>query len=396
MSALDLPPPLPTPVAAPKRPVLVTYLSLVLALFIVSAVISLLSNSLILFFGRQDLAMNDGLAVLLMFLVGVVTCGVMALVPAVPKCIFVPVSLFAPVAGIAVLPLFIYFTESLFLIGVCFGLVQLALGLFLLHRMHDGWKIRWPLFPERLLAERKFSLGNLAAVVLAGVLVLVPALTLYVAWSAQLAVDHFTAGFVALRPSGIAMQVRHYVRDDGKKIMLVPMSHVGEEKFYHDLAASFPADSVVLMEGVTDHEKVASVPVDYSLAAASIGGVEQKKAFRPPGEIVPADMDMSSFSPVTLDLLKTAFLLHSKGVTPETLPLLMKPMPPDLQQQLFDDILTKRNHHLLGVLQQSLPSAKQIIVPWGAAHMPEIAREIIKLGFRQVSSQEFQAIRFGW
>ena len=395
MSSPTLPPPLPTGASKPAGSILATFLSLVLVLFVGSAVISFLSDSLILFFHRQDLAVTDGLTLLLMLVMGFVTYGLMALFPAIPKRIFLPVSLFLPVAGIGLLPLFVYFNKHAPLIVLGAALGQFLLGLFIIRRMQGGWKFRWPLFPERLLADRKFSFGNLVGVVLAGVLLLLPALVLCGAWSARLAVDHFTAGFVSLRPSGLIVQVRQYVRDDGKKIMLVPMSHIGEPKFYRDLAASFPADSVVLMEGVTDNQKVAPAPIDYSRAAAAVGGVEQKEVFRPRGEIVAADVDMSSFSPATLDLLKVAMLVHAKGVTAETLPFLMKPTPPDLQEQLVDDLLTKRNHHLLDVLRERLPNSDQIIVPWGAAHMPEISREIQKLGFRQVEAQEYVAIHFG-
>jgi len=88
-------------------------------------------------------------------------------------------------------------------------------------------------------------------------------------------------------------------------------------------------------------------------------------------------------------------MLHAKGVTQETLPYLMKPTSPGLEKVLLDDILTKRNHHLLGVIQEWLPQAQTIIVPWGAAHMAETAREIQKLGFRQTGSREYTAIRFG-
>lgn len=390
-----LPPTLPTGALKPARSILAPFLSIVLVLFVGSAVISFLSDSLFFFFHRQDLAAIDALALLLILVMGFVTYGLMALFPGIPKRFFLPVSLFIPVAGITLLPLFVYFSKQAPLIVLGAALGQFLLGLFIVHRMQGGWKFCWPLFPQRLLADRKFSFGNLTSFVLAGVFLLLPALVFFGAWSAQLAVDHFTAGFVALRPSGLIMQVRKYVRDDGKKIMLVPMSHIGEPKFYRDLAASFPADSVVLMEGVTDNQKVAPAPLDYSRAAASVGAVEQKKAFRPQGEIVAADVDMSSFSPATLDLLKVAILVHSKGVTAETLPFLMKPTPPDLQEQLVGDLLTKRNQHLLGVLRERLPKSDQIIVPWGAAHMPEISREILKLGFRQVETQEYVAIRFG-
>jgi hypothetical protein len=358
-------------------------------------VISLVSDALIVFLHRHDLAVTEGFLFLLMLAMGVVTCGLMALFPAIPKRFFLPISLFIPVVGIAILPLLVYFHRQAPLIFLGVSLGQLLLGLFILHRLHRGWKFPWPLFPERLLADRRFSWGNLFGVVLAGVLLLVPALGLYAAFSAKLAIAHFTDGFLDLRPSGLAVQVRHYLRDDGKKIMLVPMSHVGEPEFYRDLAASFPNSAVVLMEGVTDHRNVVRHAMDYSRIAASVGGVEQVDAFKPPGEIVGADVDMSSFSPVTLDLLNVAMLIHEKGVTAETLPSLMKPTPPGLEVRLMEDLLTKRNRHLLGVLQERLPKSEHIIVPWGAAHMPEIAREIQKLGFRKVATQDFVAIRFG-
>lgn len=232
--------------------------------------------------------------------------------------------------------------------------------------------------------------------ILAVLLVILPALLLYTAGSAKLAVTHFSSGFVNLSPAGVSMEVRDYTREDGKKITLVPMSHIGESAFYESLATSFPHDSVVLMEGVSDLKKVVKTSSNYSKMAEAFGVVEQQKVFKPQGEIVAADIDMSDFSPETIDLLKTSMLLHSKGITSETLPILMKPTPPGLEKRLMEDILEKRNVHLLKVLHERLPSSKHIIVPWGAAHMPGISREIEKSGFKAISAQPYMAIRFGF
>ncbi len=339
--------------------------------------------------------MFSGISFLLMLLTGLLGYCLMGFAPGIPKRVFMPVCLFIPVAYVGILPLLVYFSGQAMEIlwGVSLG--QVLLGLFILHRVQGGLKIRWPLFPGEYLAERKFSWGNLAGVLTAGVFLIVPSLVLYSAFTAMITVNHFSDGFVTLRPAGISMQVRKYVRDDGREITLVPMSHVGEPEFYHDLAASFPPDSVILMEGVSDQRKLTKVHSDYSKMAASVGGVEQTKVFKPQGEIVHADVDMSAFSPATLELLKTAMLVHSKGITAETLPILMKPTPPGLEKQLMDDILTKRNHHLLGVVRERLSTSKSIIIPWGAAHMPEIAREIQKDGFRMMETRNFMAIRFG-
>ncbi len=389
------PPPLPGEGSSSARPVLVAMLSLILVLFAGSAVLTFLSDSLFLLFQRQELTAPAALLAVPMLLAGFLACGLVALFPGIPKRVFLPIGLFMPVVGVGVIPLFIYFYEHAALVAWIASLGQLLLAAFIIHRLHGGWKVRWPLFPESWLVDRRFSWGNLATVTLAGLLLVLPALVLYTAFSAKLAIEHFTDGFVIVRPAGISMQVRNYVRDDGKKIMLVPMSHVGEPDFYQALSASFPADSVVLMEGVSDRQKIAAIHSDYSKMATALGGVEQAQVFKPQGELVAADVDMSSFSPETLGMLKTAMLLHAKGVTAETLPILMKPTPPGLEKQLMDDILTKRNHHLLGVIKERLPTSDNIVIPWGAAHMPEVAREIGKLGFRPVETREFLAIRFG-
>src|SRR5262249_23800932 len=87
--------------------------------------------------------------------------------------------------------------------------------------------------------------------------------------------------------------------------------------------------------------------------------------------------------------------LHAKGISAETvLPLIEFSAPADFEQQLFDDLLRKRNRHLLDEIQSRLPESENLIVPWGAAHMPEIAKEIQKSGFRLEQTQEYTAIRF--
>lgn len=395
MTDPDSPPPLPTADPESIRPTLTAVLSLVLVLFLASALLTFTDNTFYLVTGRQDLAPFGGLPFLLMLLAGIPTYCMMALIPSIPKRIFLPVSLFIPVVYIAITPLLVIFRDHALLVIWSASLAQLLLGLLILKRMHGGSKLRWPLFPERQLADRPFSWVNLTGVIAAGVFLVIPGLVLYAAFTAKLTIEHFSDGFVALRPNGISMQVRDYVRDDGKKITLVPMSHVGEAEFYHDLAASFPPGSVILMEGVTDKDQLMNTHSDYSKMATSIGGVEQTQAFKPKGEIVAADVDMNSLSPATLGMIKTAMLVHAKGVTAETLPILMKPMPPGMEKQLMDDILTKRNRHLLEVVRERLPTSENIIIPWGAAHMPEIAREIQKEGFRVVGTKDFVAIRFG-
>jgi uncharacterized protein YbaP (TraB family) len=78
-----------------------------------------------------------------------------------------------------------------------------------------------------------------------------------------------------------------------------------------------------------------------------------------------------------------------------TLAELMQWSPtPEVEAQLFDDLLTRRNQHLFGEIQTRLAQPEMLIVPWGAAHMPGIAKEIQKSGFRLDTTQEYFVIRF--
>lgn len=390
------PPPLPEMAAKSKHTGLTVFLSIVLGLFGLSAVISFLDDSLLAIFAQQNLTVIRVLILLLMLPVGLITYLMLAIRPGIPKRAYLPVALFLPVSVVAVLPLLVYYHVHAAWIGWGVSALQLLVAACILRWLKSGSESAWSLVAASRLTEKSFSWTHFTGMILTGLLVLLPALVLYTAFSAKLAVGHFSAGFVKLTPAGISMEVRDYIRDDGKKVTLVPMSHIADSTFYENIAVSFPPDSLVLMEGVSDHKKLIKTASNYSKMAQSIGVVEQQKVFKPEGEVVAADIDISDLSPETLDLLKAVMLLHSKGVTAETMPTLMKPTPPGLEKRLMVDILDKRNEHLLKVLYERLPDSKHIIVPWGAAHMPGISHEIENAGFRVVATHPFMAIRFAW
>jgi TraB/PrgY/gumN family len=153
---------------------------------------------------------------------------------------------------------------------------------------------------------------------------------------------------------------------------------------------------MVLLEGVTDNKNLLTNGVTYKRMAKALGLGEQHEDFQPcQGTLVSADVDVAQFTTNTINMLNLVMLLHSKGWKIETLLKLIQYSPtPQLQQQVMDDLLTKRNQHLLQEIQTRLAQTEHIVVPWGAAHMPEIAKEIQKSGFRLDESREFVVIRF--
>jgi hypothetical protein len=297
---------------------------------------------------------------------------------------------------VAVIPFAIYAYGRIQQVALVVSLCQVIIGLGILCLVQGGLKFRWPLVAETQLASRRFSWRNLSVFLLVNFFVLLPAVIVYFALCAALAADHFSEGFLALRPGGLTVQARQYVRSDGKTIQLVPMAHVGEAAFYRKLSQSFPTNSIILMEGVTDRRNLLTNELSYKRMAASIGVTEQKEEFNPTqGEMVWADVDVEQFTTNTIGLLNLCTLIHSKGLNAETILKLTRfSPPPHYEEQLLDDLLRKRNRRVLEELRAQLPQTDHIIVPWGVAHMPGIAEEIQKSGFRLIDTQDYVVIRF--
>src|SRR5437763_2874385 len=111
--------------------------------------------------------------------------------------------------------------------------------------------------------------------------------------------------------------------------------------------------------------------------AKSLGLSKQQREFKPQnGEWLPADVDVNEFAPTTIDFLNMAMRVHKYGLNPQTpLPLLQYSPPANVQEKIWDDLLHKRNRHLLAELHHRLSDSDYIVIPWGAAHMPETSHE---------------------
>lgn len=389
-----LPPPVPQPRSA-LRSAIAGFLSLTLAVSLLNAVVSLASDSLVAFFENHALVGILGFVAIPALLMALAVYGLMLLTPMVPKRFFLPITLCGPVTALGALPFLIYFHQQAAWISWGISFLQALVCFAVFYRLRGSWKFRWPLFAVDQLETRNFRWGNFIGFISAHLLLLLPAVAIYLVVCGSLAVSHFTGGFVSLRPEGVTMQVRKYIRDDGKMVELVPMSHIGETEFYQSLTASFLPTAAVLMEGVSDKDKLFENKVGYKQTAKDLGLAEQQEFFKPKGELVQADVDLSQFSKVSLEYLKKTMVIHAKGINAETLPLLLQPAPEDLPKRLMDDLLTLRNRHLLEVMEDQLKKSDHIIIPWGAAHMPGISAGVVEAGFRLQDTEDFVAIRFG-
>jgi len=333
------------------------------------------------------------------FLVAMLVYGLMGLTPIIPKRVFLPVTLFYVAGFLVVFPALIYCNDRVHRIlqlDWAISFCQVIFGLGILYWLRGGLKFRWPIVEDKHLGNRRFSWLNLSVFLLVNIFVLLPAIVVYLVLCAALAVNHFSEGFMALRPGGLTVEVRKYVRNDGKTVELIPMEHVAEADFYRKVSQLFPTNSIILMEGVTDRNHLITNEPSYKRMAHFLHLAEQQEGFEPTrGKMVMADVDTAQFSTNTIDFLNLVMLIHSKGVDADTvMKLVQYSPPPDFQEQLMGDLLRKRNRHLLEEIQARLPQSDNIIVPWGVVHMPGIANEIQKSGFRLGEIQEYTVIQF--
>jgi len=396
-----LPPVLTAPPPPPKsgslRRSLAVVLGLCLALFLADAIAACVDALMVAFFGSHAVSL---LCEIISMATMAMAAGVYALIglsPSVPKRVFLFIPGFYLATMLVIFPAAIYFYRQLPEFDLGLSIFQLFLAGGLLYVANRGKGVSWPLVPVDSLGDRLFSLRHLSIFVLGNIFVLLPLVVVYVFMCSARAVDHFSEGFMALHPFGFTVQVRKYVRDDGKVIELFPMAHVANANFYEKVAQTFPTNSLILMEGVSDNQNLLTNKISYKRMARSLGLAEQKETFSPPSnEVVRADVDVGVFSAETIDFLNLIMAFHTKGVNAESVIKMTQFEPePGFEQRLFDDLLRKRNEHLLEEIHSHLPESDNIMVPWGVAHMPGIAREIQKSGFHLAESHNYVVISFG-
>jgi len=220
-------------------------------------------------------------------------------------------------------------------------------------------------------------------------------------------VSNLSGGYVHLDAEGIKIKSTQLVNDEGKKAHLIGMMHVGETSFYEAIQRSWKenpdASKVILEEGVSDRDGILTSKIDYTLMASLFDLQAQPELARPqsspqasPSGAVPlsitkinADIDISEFSPQTHQTIDDIFAYNS-STDPNQMMIEMFTTPVDNQEVariIYEDLLGKRNAHLMEVFRSKLHKYDELFIPWGALHLQGIEADLQKDGFHQVSEQ---------
>ncbi|MGH8048098.1 MAG: hypothetical protein ACREKL_12720 [Chthoniobacterales bacterium] len=224
-----------------------------------------------------------------------------------------------------------------------------------------------------------------------------------------------SGGFFKLRPGGMMLEEREFTKD-GKTVLLVSMMHIGEKDFYERIHASLPASdsAVVLLEGITDKTGLLKTHFSYSGLAKWLGLTSQEStslqnavpaseaaqggASQPHVRYRHADVDVSVFSPLTIQFINTIGVILSSSSVGDALHAINAANSPfnepGAEELVLKDILDKRNAHLVSEIDGALKTSQIVIIPWGALHLPFVEGVLEERGFKEVRRTDHVVVRF--
>ena len=298
-------------------------------------------------------------------------------------------------ASIAFLPLpAITSSEKLFKFAAC---AQLLIAGFSFRTT----RVRFPnghwLIPAEAFFGSAFSMSRMIGATLVKLFVVFPVLLIYLGACLVWSLGRMSHGFITIREDGLYTEKRVYDYQ-GRKIHLLPTVHIAAPEFYGNLIKDLPkTGTVILPEGVTDRNKLIRDGLDYSGPAESVGLATQPSlvdlsnlAFRA------CDVDVSEFSQSTLRDLESISKCLKKWTDGDQVGCLQQLSlidRPNLDS-LKTDLLDNRNAKVNDALKEALKEFNHIGIPWGAAHMPGIEENVLKMGAKRLSSDRVLVFRW--
>jgi len=332
--------------------------------------------------------------------------SVLAVTPQLPKRVFAAPLLVSAwwALGAPPVPLLVTSARAFDLLGIACQLASAALA-FLLVRAAYG---RYRLDPRQFVGPA-FRLRSSAGFVAAHLLLVPPLLAASALFDAAAQIERATAGFVTFHGHEIRIHQRRYLRGD-REVRLVGMMHLGEAESYRELFLGFRGPStVVLEEGVSDLDGLLHQPLSYSGVANALGLSAQpdvegvlEEAPEAESEETPdvrnADLDLRDFHPETITVLDALASVWSAGSPGEAVGLLRKFAQRGDAASLLSianqDILERRNRHLLEEIRLALDTHQRVIVPWGALHLAAIEAGLKAEGFVQQDESSRTLLRY--
>lgn len=296
------------------------------------------------------------------------------------------------------------------------SIAQLILALILLHsnRIINDQSL---LLTNKQFTGPAFEGSRLVKFILANIFIFPVLLFLILFSLTSNVIEESSAGFVRLKPDGLYMIERTYSQKN-KQIQMMGMIHLAQSQYYTELVAAIPQQkTLILLEGVSDRNELLKEQFSYSKIADLMGLTSQKASHfqgrliskeslnrRSANEklavdLLPADIDLNRFDPLTIKVLNAL----AKNVLNAENPLAgyvafsrwgEQNLPENFDRMIMDDLLSKRNRHLISYFPAALKKYDNLVIPWGALHMKELEQAVLERGFELIKSRERLSIDF--
>ncbi len=381
----------------PIPAVLAILLNLYLGLFLVDCGLSVLDELGFAFSGQHLLGWLRNPVALLTLLGALPTYGLVVLFRPVPRAVFVPLAILPLALMVLGLPL------AYWLGWEHYGLAQVtaaqtAVGLLAVARLR--WRTGRPWLRAEDLGGPLFSPGASVRMVAFTLLVLLPGSLGAFALLCERSLDRFTGGFVRVRWHGVDLVERRY-RCEPSEVRLVGMMHIGEHAAYEALVASFDRPEVlVLAEGVTDERALLGGRLHYEAVAEQAGLATQRQleSYRPGLRVRHADVDLGEMSESTQQTLRlTTRIFGDDGLDIEALLALLgssSQTSAEAQERFWYDVIELRNEVLFEHLLEAVREEPVVVIPWGAAHLPDMEQRVLGLGYRMTEERLHPLLRW--
>lgn len=303
-------------------------------------------------------------------------------------------------------------------LSTIFSIGQLLVALSVFINIHSRFKPSF-LLGASAFEGSPFNLKHTALylVASAGAAIVVLPVVLY--FLTVKIVNHSTAEFIRVDTQGIYLTEKHF-HDGAKTVYLMPMMHVAETNFYTEITDALASNgAIVLAEGVSDDSNLMS-EFRGTGKAAELLGLDSQTTMAMPGDhiefeqiadpvdasattsevkIVRADIDSSELSSKTLEFLNAAgrYLNAHEQMFDVFLSFYRwsnEHLTAAEQNAIYAEVLDKRNDVLLRHLAEALLHFDEILVPWGALHMPAFETYLKAQGFNLADQRERRAVAF--
>ncbi len=355
------------------------FVNIYIVFFLVSGILPLVEVMLYQLFWIQRLPAISWTVALLPLILSFPIYLILGCMRNFPKRVVLPMALFMAWKHLFYalpVPFFLGFSNTnilLTLMHPCLGIVALVL------LRYAGENGHW-LYRRSDFEHVRFRWKRLCGFAAANVLLIIPLVGVYLAVSLSVGLSYLSHGFLHFGFEGISVEARTYLYQ-GKNIILLPTAHIAKADFYDKLVASLPAgNTVVIPEGVTDKNKLLEHGLNYEKLAGSLGlEAQDNQKIVADRHTKQCDVDISDFSWEIIDCLRSfssASRYWSSGKRLRALQQFFSTPNPD-PELFFRELLELRNLRVTECIADCLQAYDNIVIPWGAAHMPGIERAIL-------------------